>query len=292
MRAAAAAGKDRRAAAARAAAPIIALLALCFATLPWSASAMRTQTLSAAGAPPSWSHPFGADALGRDLLARTLYGGALSLSLGVLSAVIAVVVGVTYGAIAGYVGGRVDEWMMRAVDVLFALPYLLLVMLLTASLGALLEERTALGRETSRFVVLATAIGGVSWLTLARVVRGQLLLIREEPYIDAARLLGLPTGRILLRHVLPRLTGPVIVFATLTAPQAILYESFLSFLGVGIQPPQATWGSLAAEGVRALNPIQTDWWLVVFPCFFLALTLVLLNQLGERLRALADRSFG
>lgn len=274
------------------------MLAVCVVTLPWTAAAMSRQDLAAVRLPPSWERPFGTDELGRSLLARTLYGGSISLSLGLLAAGIAVVIGTSYGAVAGFVGGRADELMMRVVDVLYALPYILLVMLLTISLGAWLERIRVpgwlggtggpLGTEWARFVVLAIAIGSVSWLTTARVVRGQVLSLRERPFIEATRALGFSTPRILLRHMLPNLLGPIIVFATLTVPQAILQESFLSFLGVGVQPPQATWGSLAADGVRALNPIQVDWWLVVFPCAALALTLLALNFVGDGLRDAVD----
>jgi ABC-type dipeptide/oligopeptide/nickel transport system permease subunit len=261
---------------------------LCFATLAWTVDAMRQPNLDEVRAAPSAAHWLGTDELGRDLLARTLYGGVISLSLGMLAAAIAVVIGTAYGATAGYVGGRCDEIMMRIVDVLFALPYMLLVMLLTVSLGAWLEAWQVVGTEWSRFIVLALAIGSVSWLTMARVIRGQVLSLREQPFVEAARAMGFSTGRILLRHILPNLVGPIVVFATLTVPQAILQESFLSFLGVGVQPPQATWGSLAADGVRLLNPVQFDWWLVVFPCTALALTLLSLNFVGDGLRDAFD----
>jgi oligopeptide transport system permease protein len=264
------------------------MFVLCFASLGWTVEAMRQPSLDEVRAAPSAGHWLGTDELGRDLLARTLYGGVISLSLGLLAAAIAVVIGTAYGAIAGYVGGRCDEIMMRIVDVLFALPYMLLVMLLTVSLGAWLERWRVVGTEWSRFIVLALAIGSVSWLTMARVIRGQVLSLREQPFIEAARAMGFSTGRILLRHILPNLVGPIVVFATLTVPQAILQESFLSFLGVGVQPPQATWGSLAADGVRLLNPIQFDWWLVVFPCTALALTLLSLNFVGDGLRDAFD----
>lgn len=260
----------------------------CFASLPHTADAMRTQNLPAARQPPSLEHPLGTDPLGRDLLARTLYGGAISLFLGLLAASVAVGLGTAYGLVSGYAGGRLDRVLMRIVDVIYALPTLLLVMLLTVSLGSWLARVPAIGAEWARFWVLAVAIGCASWLTVARVVRGQVLSLREQPYIEAARALGLPTWRILLRHVLPGLSGPIIVFATLTVPQAILQESFLSFLGVGIQAPHATWGSLAAEGVRALNPVRVDWWLPVFPCAALSVTLLALNLLGDGLRDALD----
>lgn len=279
----------------------------CFATLGWSSSAMRIQHLQDNRRPPSWAerqrvtdsgaidptlsgargYLLGTDELGRSLLARTLFGGALSLSLGLMAAAVAVLIGTTYGMIAGYVGGRCDAIMMRIVDVLYALPYVLLVMLLTLSLGPRMESITRalqLPPEFARFIVLALGIGGVSWLTMARVVRGQVLSLRERQFVEAARAMGASSSHILLRHILPNTLAPVVVFATLTVPQAILQESFLSFLGVGIQPPQATWGSLAADGVRALNPIQVDWWLLVFPCAALSVTLLALQFVGDGLR--------
>ncbi len=264
------------------------MLAACWSTLPWSTGRMRVQRLDHARQPPSLYHLLGTDEVGRDLLWRTLYGGAISLGLGLLSAGIAVAIGTTYGALAGYVGGRCDEIMMRLVDVLYALPTLLLVMLFTVSVGAWLERGPAGSREMSRLAVLALAIGGTSWLTMARVVRGQVLSLREQQFVEAARALGLPISRILFRHILPNLIGPILVFATLTVPQAILQESFLSFLGVGVQPPQATWGSLAADGVRLVNPLRLDWWLVVFPCGALSTTLLALNFVGDGLRDAFD----
>jgi ABC-type dipeptide/oligopeptide/nickel transport system permease subunit len=267
---------------------LLAMVVVCWGTLGWSAGRMRVQQLAAARQPPSAAHPLGTDDVGRDLLWRTLYGGAISLTLGLLSAAIAVLIGTAYGALAGYLGGRTDELMMRAVDVLYALPTLLLVMLFTVSVGTLLQQVGGLGGELTRFVVLILAIGGVSWLTMARVIRGQVLALREQPFIEAARALGLPVPRILLRHILPNLVGPIVVFATLTVPQAILAESFLSFLGVGVQPPQATWGSLAADGVRMINPVRFDWWLVIFPCAALSATLLALNFLGDGLRDAFD----
>lgn len=260
----------------------------CLATAPWTARAMRAAHLDQVRQPPSLAHPLGTDELGRDMLARTLYGGAISLSLGLLAAAISVVIGAAYGLVAGYVGGRLDGVMMRLVDLIYALPYMLLVMLLTVSLGAWLERLAGFGKEWARFTVLAIAIGGVSWLTMARVIRGQVLSLRERPFVEAARAIGVPTPVILRRHLLPNLVGPIIVFATLTVPQAILQESFLSFLGIGVQPPQATWGSLAADGVRALNPVRFDWWMVAFPALALSTTLACLNFIGDGLRDAFD----
>ncbi len=267
---------------------LVVLLTACVGSLPWSARAMRQTSLAAARRPPSGFLDFGTDALGRSMLARMLYGGALSLGLGIVAATIAVVIGTLWGGVAGYFGGRIDELMMRVVDVLYAMPTILLVMLFNLSLGEQLQKSGWLGGEQAGLIVLAVAIGSVSWLTVARVVRGQVLMLRERAFIEAARALGLPGRRIILRHMLPNLAGPIIVFATLSVPQAILTESFLSFLGVGVQPPQATWGSLAAEGVSLLNPVRVDWWLVIYPCAALALTLLALNFVGDGLRDALD----
>ena len=265
------------------------MLGACLLSWPYTADHYDDQYLPHSRRAPSvesvalW---FGTDELGRSLLVRTLYGGCTSILLGLLATALSVLLGVGWGAVAGYVGGAVDSIMMRIVDVLFSLPYILLVMLFTIAFREPLAAR--IGAEWATFVVLCLAIGAVSWLTMARVIRGQVLAIRELPYIEAARALGLPTRRILLRHVLPNLLGPIVVYATLAVPNAILQESFLSFLGLGIQDPQATWGSLAGQAVAAINTVQVDWWLVVFPCGALALTLLSLNFLGDALRDAFD----
>ena len=263
---------------------LVTLLTACLLTLGWSHDAMRQTDLSVARQAPSLTYLFGTDELGRSLLARSLYGGAVSLVLGVLAAAIAIVFGTAYGLISGYFGGRLDGLLMRIVDVLYALPSLLLVMLLTVGLGPRLEAIPGVGREVARLLVLAVAIGGVSWLSVARVVRGQVLSLREQPYVEAARAMGIGPIGIIWRHLTPGIIGPVIVFATLTVPQAILQESFLSFLGVGVQAPQATWGSLAADGVRVLGPYGFDWWLLVFPAVLLSVTLLALHFVGDGLR--------
>ncbi|MBL8879164.1 MAG: ABC transporter permease [Phycisphaerales bacterium] len=285
----------------------------CFGSLGWSRTAMRAQRLVDSSRPPFWAtspdlkndstsprsdtdraaarYWLGSDDLGRSLLARTLFGGALSLTLGAVAAAIAVFIGTTYGLIAGYAGGRCDALMMRLVDVLYALPYVLLVMLLTISIGPRMERAAAalrLSPEIARFAVLVFGIGGVSWLTMARVVRGQVLSLRERSFVEAARSMGTSTITILMRHILPNTLAPIIVFATLTIPQAILQESFLSFLGVGVQPPQATWGSLAADGVRGVHSVQMDWWLLAFPAGALSITLLALQFVGDSLRDSLD----
>ena len=224
--------------------------------------------------------PFGTDPLGRDMLARTLVGGCVSLGVGLAAAVVSVLVGTVWGLVAGYVGRGVDTVMMRVVDVLYGLPYILLVILLLV----LFTQQYAWVRVTALFL----AIGGVSWLTMARVVRGQVLALREAEFIQAARAMGTRTARIIFREMMPNLAGTILVCATLTVPLAILQESFLSFLGLGVPPPLASWGTLASDALGALNPVQAYWWLMVFPCAFLGATLLGLNFVGDGLRDAFD----
>ncbi len=262
------------------------MLLACFASLPLTATRFDDQDLQNSLAAPSSANPLGTDELGRDMLVRVLYGGVISISFGLLAAGLSVLIGVTYGAISAYAGGRVDSVMMRLVDILYSLPYILLVMLFTLSLRPYFQR--VLSVQWATFWVLLLAIGGVSWLTMARVIRGQVLSLKAQPFVEAARAMGVPTRAILWRHILPNLVGPIVVYATLTVPQAILQESFLSFLGIGIQAPQATWGSLAADGIAAINPLHVHWWMVVWPCCLLGLTLLALNFLGDGLRDAFD----
>ena len=230
---------------------------------------------------------FGTDGLGRSMLGRCLVGGLISLGIGLAAATISVVLGVTVGLVAGYKGGWIDALLMRAVDVLYGLPYILLVVLFKVALEPPL--RVVFNPGAANLVVMFLSIGLVSWLTMARVVRGQVLSLRSQPFIEACRAAGLPQSRIFLKHLLPNLIGPITVYATLTVPQAILQESFLSFLGIGIQPPLPTWGSLASDGLLpALNPINSYWWLLAFPCILLAVTLLALNFIGDGLRDVFD----
>lgn len=246
---------------------------------------------------------FGSDRLGRDVLIRCLTGGGVSLSIGIAAALISVVIGTTYGSIAGYVGGRVDAVMMRIVDIVYGLPYILLVVLLAVAMSGLIElaeARVADGatgglaglvienKTILNVVTLLIAIGGVSWLTMARVIRGQVLSLKSQPFMEACRAIGVPVHVQFRRHLFPNLLGPIVVYATLTVPQAILQESFLSFLGIGVQPPLPSWGNLAAEGLSELNPIRSRWWLLLWPCLLLAVTLLSLNFVGEALRASLD----
>ncbi len=221
-------------------------------------------------------------------MGQCLLGGVISLAIGLAAAGISVVLGVTVGILAGYRGGWLDSLLMRIVDVLYALPYILLVILfkfaLDAPLGKVLRSSAA-----ANLSVLFLSIGLVSWLTMARVIRGQVLSLRTLPFIEAARAAGVPQYRIFLRHLLPNLIGPITVYATLTVPQAILQESLLSFLGIGIQKPLPTWGSLASDGLGlALAPVASCWWLLLFPCTLLGVTLLALNFVGDGLRDAFD----
>ena len=225
----------------------------------------------------SWIHPMGTDNTGRDLLARVLSGGQISLMVALIATLVSLAIGVSYGATAGYLGGRIDDLMMRIVDVLYSLPYVIIVIVLLA----LLPAKTPTGQLAQLFV----ALGAVSWLTMARIVRGQVMSLKNQEFILAARATGVSTPKIIFRHLVPNTLGPVIVYATLTVPTVMLSEAFLSFLGLGVRPPRVSWGSLAAEGAQSLAIYP---WQLIFPGLTMALMLFSLNFLGDGLRDALD----
>lgn len=225
---------------------------------------------------PSGAYWFGTDALGRDLLVRTFIGGRISFAVGLLATTIAVLIGVAYGAVAGYMGGKIDLLLMRIVDVLYGLPYMLIVIIAMT----LFESRS--------FVLITLVLGLFSWLTMSRIVRGQVLSLREREFIEAARALGASSVAIIFRHLLPNFLSPVIVYATLTIPAVMLSESFLSFLGLGISEPMTSWGVLISEGANAMSSEGIYWWLIVFPGALFTLTLYGLNGIGDGIRDAFD----
>jgi oligopeptide transport system permease protein len=263
----------RRQRALRVAASLLALIVLAVLLGPWlSPYAPETPHWDRILAPPSSSHWFGTDAIGRDLLVRTLAGGRISLAVGLAATAVALLIGVGWGLTAGWLGGRIDGLMMRAVDVLYALPFMFLVILLMVVFGR-------------QVWLIFVAIGGYVWLDMARIVRGQTLALKQREFVEAARALGLSAPRIVLRHVLPNLLGVVAVYVTLTVPKVILVESFLSFLGLGVQEPQTSWGALVSDGAQDMQQAP---WTLIFPAGFLAATLLALNFIGDGLRDALD----
>jgi oligopeptide transport system permease protein len=236
------------------------------------AQSYETQNLQLGAVPPGARHWLGTDTLGRDLFVRILYGGRVSMSVGFCATAVALVIGVLYGAISGFLGGKIDLLMMRVVDIIFALPFTVFVILLMVFFGR-------------KFVLLFVAIGAVQWLTMARIVRGQVLSLRHQDFIEAAKALGLSKPRIIFRHMIPNALGPIIVYATLTVPAVMLLEAFLSFLGLGVQPPMSSWGVLIKEGAEVMEEFP---WLLIYPGLILALTLFSLNFLGDGLRDALD----
>lgn len=253
---------------------VILLVMITVALLaPWIAPySYEAQDLNLGAAPPSIRHWLGTDIFGRDLLTRIMYGSRVSLAVGFLATAVSLIIGVAWGTISGYSGGRTDSIMMRIVDILYALPFIIFVILLMVVFGR-------------NLFLLFLAIGAVEWLTMARIIRGQVLSIREKEYIDSAIMTGVSKWRIITRHVIPNTIGPIIVYTTLTIPDVILLESFLSFLGLGIQPPMCSWGLLINYGVESMEEFP---WLLIFPGIALSVTLFSLNFLGDGLRDALD----
>lgn len=281
---------------------VLSALVLASWLVPWlSGHRYDRADLSLGPTPPSWSHWMGTDYHGRDLLARVFFGGRVSFAVGAVATLVSLGIGVTWGGFAGYLGGRADALLMRAVDALFALPLLVVVILVMVFFGG---ERTPLYRAFSAALglfaahpddpsyrpvfqvgMVVVALGAISWLTMARMVRGQIRALREQPFVEAARSLGAGHARLLLRHLLPNAIGPILVYAALTVPDVMMTEAFLSFLGLGTQEPLASFGQLAASGAETMDLYP---WLLVFPAALLALTLFCCNVLGEGLRESLD----
>jgi oligopeptide transport system permease protein len=230
------------------------------------------QNLLLGAVPPSSDHWLGTDVFGRDMLTRIMYGSRISLAVGFIASGVALCIGVLWGSLAGYSGGRIDAFMMRVVDILYALPFMIFIILLMVIFGR-------------NLLLLFLAIGAVEWLTMARIVRGQVLTIKQQDFIEAATSLGLSHWTIVRRHIIPNTLSPVIVYTTLTIPSVMLLEAFLSFLGLGIQPPQSSWGLLISYGVETMEEYP---WLIFFPGLFLSITLFSLNFLGDGLRDALD----
>jgi len=232
----------------------------------------EAQNLDLGASPPSAAHWLGTDIFGRDLLTQILYGGRISLAVGFIATAVALVIGVTWGAVAGYIGGRIDAAMMRFVDILYALPFMIFIILLMVVFGR-------------NILLLFLAIGAVEWLTMARIMRTQVQALRQQEFVEAAISLGLSPRSIIFRHIVPNAIGPIIVYTTLTIPSVMLLEAFLSFLGLGIQPPQTSWGLLISYGAETMEEYP---WLLIFPGLALTVTLFSLNFLGDGLRDALD----
>lgn len=251
---------------------ITTIIVLCFLGPFFIEYSYSEQNLAIAGTPPSRLHWLGTDLLGRDLLSRILYGGRISFMVAFVASLVSLGIGVTYGAISGWAGGNIDRLMMRIVEIIYSLPYTIFVILLMVFIGRGL-------------LPLFLAIGAVEWLIMARIVRGQVLFIKNQPYIEAARILGQSTPKIVYKHIIPNIASTIIICITLTIPNVMLLESFISFLGLGVQAPMTSWGDLIKEGSIAM---ETCPWLIIFPSLFFSLTLFSLNFLGDGLRDALD----
>tara|TARA_B110001450_G_scaffold88271_1_gene83922 strand:+ start:588 stop:1478 length:891 start_codon:yes stop_codon:yes gene_type:complete len=252
---------------------VLVLLVVISLLTPWIAPySYSAQNLDLGATAPSLQHWLGTDVFGRDMLTRIMYGGRVSLMVGFVATGVALVIGILWGAVAGFYGGRIDALMMRIVDILYALPFMIFIVLLMVVFGR-------------NILLLFLAIGAVEWLTMARIVRGQVMSLRHQEFVEAANSLGLSQWTIIRRHIIPNTLGPVIVYTTLTIPSVMLLEAFLSFLGLGIQPPESSWGLLISYGVETMEEYP---WLLIFPGIALSLTLFALNFLGDGLRDALD----
>jgi oligopeptide transport system permease protein len=275
---------------------LVVIVLACLVGPLFTGHAIETQNLARGSnaelAAPSASHWFGTDPLGRDLLTRILTGGRVSLAVGLTATLVSLVIGVAYGATSGFIGGKVDALMMRLVEILYALPFIILVIILIVALEPVFKQpemdwlvQKFGGQGQVKLVVLFLVIGAIEWLTMARVVRAQVMTLRQQDFVSAALALGVPKWKIILRHLVPNCLGPVIVYSTLTIPAVMLLEAVLSFLGLGVQPPFASWGSLIQEGA---DNLETRPWMLVFPALFFSTTLFCFNFLGDGLRDALD----
>ncbi len=252
---------------------ILTVLILAAIFAPWIAPhSYSYQNLDVGATPPSGEFLLGTDTLGRDLLSRILYGARVSLLVGFVATAVALVIGVSWGIIAGYFGGRIDSVMMRIVDVLYGLPFIIFIILLMVIFGR-------------NIWLLFMAIGAVEWLTMARIVRGQVITVKNQEYVMAAQAMGVPNLRLFVKHIFPNILGPIAVYATLTIPQVMLLEAFLSFLGLGVQPPMSSWGTLIRYGVESMEEYS---WLLIYPGLTFTITLFALNFFGDGLRDALD----
>ncbi|QYM77838.1 ABC transporter permease subunit [Horticoccus luteus] len=273
---------------------LVLVVLLCVIEPIMSSYAYDGMDLANTFAAPGAAHWLGTDQLGRDLLVRVCIGGRISLMVGLVASAVALLIGVSYGAISGYAGGKTDTVMMRLVDILYALPFTIFVILLMVFLKAPMDALDAWLRQFSwlssyqgagKILALFAAIGAVEWLTMARIVRGQILSLKKMEFIEAARALGFSRRRIIFRHLIPNLLGPVVVYTTLTIPAVMLLEAFLSFLGLGVDAPMSSWGTLIKDGAEKM---EEYWWLLLFPAGLFSLTLFSLNFLGDGLRDALD----